>query len=161
MGQDIPKTIIPPPLSLLDCFVNGRVDLSRYVAYRRRVDIQTADNLSRSKNNKRKRKLNCFLLKEFNLEKNKHHRSVKRHKLIVRESNGALKDLKPTDTLWFLMYINQRPYYNILLKYFRLRLRLSYDMLLSLRDDIMEHELFLSWKSLTQLETILQTLVFY
>ena len=38
MGQDISRAITPPPLTLQDCIVDGRVDISRYLYFRRTSD---------------------------------------------------------------------------------------------------------------------------
>ena len=38
MGQDLSKSIVPPPLSLQDCLTNGGIDPVRYITYRRRLD---------------------------------------------------------------------------------------------------------------------------
>ena len=43
MGQDISKSLNPPPLSLQDCLVNGKFDLTRYVYYRRKIDMINDD----------------------------------------------------------------------------------------------------------------------
>ena len=36
MGQSISKASSAPPLTLRDCLVNGRIDLTRYRLYARR-----------------------------------------------------------------------------------------------------------------------------
>ena len=41
MGNNISSSIIPPPLSLNDCIVNGDLDLLRYYMYKRRRRIQS------------------------------------------------------------------------------------------------------------------------
>ena len=33
MGQDISKAFTPPPLSFCDCFVDGRINLAKYIVY--------------------------------------------------------------------------------------------------------------------------------
>ena len=55
------------------------------------------------------------------------HRSVKRHPMLVRDSNGTLRDLRPEDTLWYLLYVANPPVTLRMLKLFRLRFRVPYD----------------------------------
>ena len=38
MGHDHSKPLLLPPLSFKDCFVDGEVDISRYLYYRRKRD---------------------------------------------------------------------------------------------------------------------------
>ena len=54
MGQDISKSLNPPPLSLQDCLVNGKFDLTRYVYYRRKIDMINDDLSSHPLQRKRK-----------------------------------------------------------------------------------------------------------
>ena len=37
MGNDLSSSIIPPPISLNDCVVDGELDIARYSIYKRRV----------------------------------------------------------------------------------------------------------------------------
>ena len=37
------------------------------------------------------------------------NRSVKRHKLMARDNDDLLHEIRPTDTLWYLLYVNQPP----------------------------------------------------
>ena len=48
MGQDISKSLNPPPLTLQDCLVNGKFDLTQYVYYRRKIDMINDDLSSHS-----------------------------------------------------------------------------------------------------------------
>ena len=45
MGQDISTSLNPPPLSLQDCLVDGKFDVTRYMYYRRKMDIVNDDVL--------------------------------------------------------------------------------------------------------------------
>ena len=45
MGQDISTSLNPPPLSLQDCLVDGKFDVTRYIYYRRKMDIINDDVL--------------------------------------------------------------------------------------------------------------------
>ena len=35
---------------------------------------------------------------------------VKKHKLIVRDDNGELRELLPKDTMWYQMYVMNGPF---------------------------------------------------
>lgn len=63
----------------------------------------------------------------------------------MRDSNGLLRELKLTDTLWFLMYVTRPPRNQRLMKQFRLRFRLPYESFLSLREEVMNEPIFISW----------------
>ena len=72
----------------------------------------------------------------------KHPRSIKRHKLLVRNEDGELREILPIDTLWYVLFIANPPRNKRLLKQFRLRFRMPYDSFLSLSDDLVKHEIF-------------------
>ena len=137
MGQDISKSITPPPLSLQDCVYNGELDIARYTHYRRQLDDQLHHDHFFYQ---RKRK--HFSDHHDIVPKTKRIRRVKRHKLIVRDKNGNLREILPTDTLWYMLYVANPPRDNILLKQFHLRFRMPYDCFISLSNDLVEHELF-------------------
>ena len=100
MGQDISKSITPPPLSFQDCFYNGEVDVARYTHYRRQLQDQQhhAHFIAQIK---RKHLSDPHEI----VPKTKQARRVKRHKLIVRDKNGNLRKILPTDTLWYMLYV--------------------------------------------------------
>ena len=75
------------------------------------------------------------------------HRSVKQHPMLVRDSNGTLRDLRPEDTLWYLLYVANPPVTLRMLKLFRLRFRVPYDTFLILVEDIKEDDRFSQWNS--------------
>ena len=106
MGQDVSKTITPSPLTFLDCLVNDQIDLSRYLFYRRRQDfiMQTAHHKMMLSKKRKRQYLNVVSKK-----RQKRHRSVKKHKLLVRDKDGSLRELLPTDTLWYPLYISNPP----------------------------------------------------
>ena len=52
-------------------------------------------------------------------------RSVKKHKLLVRNSDGSLRELKPEDTIWYLIYIANPPSGDRMLKLFHNRFRVQ------------------------------------
>ena len=116
MGQDVSKSITPPPLAFQDCFVNGEIDLPRYLYYRRTSDnlVQTAFYHWRMSSKRRKRQ-------HLHVSSNKRHKtpcSVKKHKLMVRDKDGSLHQLLPTDTLWYILYISTPPSNPMMLKLF-------------------------------------------
>ena len=98
MGQDISKAVNPPPLTLTHCFLDGNIDLGRYCVYRRRLAQADKDLVKHHKNNRKRRR--C--LNENMLSKKKRRatsRSVKRYTLLLRETDGSLREIRPEDTL--------------------------------------------------------------
>ena len=57
MGNDLSSSIVPPPLSVNDCIVNGELDLMRYYMYKRKLrrKISQYTGLNEIVNRKRKR----------------------------------------------------------------------------------------------------------
>ena len=98
MRQDISKVVNPPPLTLTHCFLDGNTDLGRYCVYRRRL-TQAEKVLVKHHKNNRKRRRFC---NEHVLSKKKRRatsRSVKRYTLLLRETDGSLREIRPEDTL--------------------------------------------------------------
>ena len=141
MGQDISKSLNPPPLSLQDCLVNGNLDLTHYVFYKRKMDLIN-DNLS-SHPLRRKRKLPH----ESNIKKSVHSCLVKKHKLLARKDDGSLRELTPEDTLWYLKYVKTPSWNDRLKKQFRSRFRMPYESFIDLHESIDNHPLFQRWKT--------------
>ena len=142
MGQDLSKSIVPPPLSLQDCLTNGQIDSVRYITYRRRLD-KIHDFTHNCYDIKRKR---CSSLEKFSPSR-KRTRTVKRHKLLVRDNGGNIREILPTDTLWYLLYVANPPRDKRLHKLFRLRFRMQYNSFLSLSYDIEHHDSFIKFSS--------------
>ena len=113
MAQDISKPTLPPPLSLRDCIINGEISVRRLMAYRRKLDMEMHHKMLIRRRRNRKLKRDRMDMVE---KKRIHRRPVKKHKLIVRYSNGLLHELKPTNTLWFIMYVTNSPRTQRLLK---------------------------------------------
>ena len=132
MGSDLSKSITPPPISFQDCLINGNVDIARYLYYCRKKDDFWL-------NKKRKYK------EVFKVKKHCTKKSVKRHKILVRNEDGTLREIRPKDTLWYLLYINTPPRNKRLAKQFRLRFRMPYESFVTLSEDIYEHEIFNQW----------------
>ena len=143
MGQDLSIALIPPPLTLQDCIINGRFDITRYLYFRRTLDhYEDVDHII-SNNASRKRRISIKM--ENQRKKARAPRSVKRHKVLVRENDGSLREILPTDTLWYLLYVAHPPQNKRLSDKFRLRFRLPYDVFLELSEEIKHHELFQQW----------------
>ena len=143
MGQSISSSIIPPPLTLQDCFVDGQIDIARYLYYRRRSDYISLSCVERRKR-LRRRRMQCStvrIVKTFVRAK----RSVKRPALFVRDSNGELRELHPEDTLWYLLYVANPPMNVQMKQLFRNWFRIPYVQFLYLCEDIVEHPLFTQW----------------
>ena len=81
----------------------------------------------------------------LHVSSNKRHktpRSVKKHKLMVRDKDGSLRQLLPIDTLWYILYILNPPSNPRMLKLFRNRFRLPYESFLELSENIWTHPIF-------------------
>ena len=145
MGQNISKSITPPPLTLDDCLINGKVDLSRYYFYkRRRNEMDDSLDVLVMTMFRKKRKFDDI---DDNSSKssNSSKRSVKKHKLLVRNDDGSLRELTPKDTLWYCLYVQSPPQNERMHLLFRNRFRLSYTMYKDLLEEISNHELFERW----------------
>ena len=70
---------------------------------------------------------------------------MKRHKLLVCNDDGLLRETQPQDTLWYLLYVNQPPLNDRMHQTFRNRFRIPYESFLSLSVDISEDPLFAQW----------------
>ena len=84
------------PSSLSGCLSNGIFDIAKFTAYRRHQankDDDDTEIFSKMRlNRKRKRAI---------VWKVKRHRSVKKHKIMVRDSDDdTLRELTSKDTLW-------------------------------------------------------------
>lgn len=117
MGQQLIKAIIFKPLSFRECFVDGKIDIARYYVYRCCCnDYDNDEEILRNIIMKRKR------LEDETLNSNKkrrHHRSMKRYQLLVCNNDGTIRELKPTDTLWYQLYVKNEITCPRLLKLFR------------------------------------------
>ena len=147
MVFDIASYLEPPPISITDCLVNGEIDIHRYWMYqrgKRRKDIQSniLNSIIRKHQNKRKRGN-----EEVFISPRKRVRSVKRHKLFYRDSDGHLKEFKSCNTLWWLLYVNQAPRNDRQRKIFRSRFRLPHADYLELANDCANDPLFKQWLS--------------
>ena len=143
MGQNVSKDTSPPPLTFRDCLAHGQLDSSRYYSYRRRLHVLMLGNNRMVTKAKKKRKRQ---LMELDIERRiRTPRSVKRHKLMVRDKDGTLREIRPEDTLWYLLYVAQPPSSKRMMKLFRLRFRLPHSSFVSLCATIKTHELFRQW----------------
>ena len=141
MGQDISTTVNPPPLTLTHCFVDGNIDIGRYCIYKRRQALHDKCTFVRRK--KRRYRSENNLLPDKMVAKN--HRSVKRYKVLVRDDEGSLREIRPEDTLWYLLYVKNPPLNDRLLRQFRRRFRIPYETFLNLSTDIKKDKGFDQW----------------
>ena len=137
-----------PPFTFQQCFVNDELDLARYLMYRRRID-EMDDAMSAAHQiyfniQKRKRKLDSEYVKS---SKQKCIRTVQAHRILVREDDGSLREVKQQDTLWYLLYVRQPPRNHSLDALFRRQFRLPYGSFLQLLDDLRNHPSFREYKS--------------
>ena len=137
-----------PPFTFQQCFVNDELDLARYLMYRRRID-EMDDAMSAAHQiyfniQKRKRKLDSEYVKS---SKRKCIRTVQAHRILVREDDGSLREVKPQDTLWYLLYVRQPPRNHSLDALFRRQFRLPYGSFLQLLNDLRNHPSFREYNS--------------
>ena len=84
-------------------------------------------------------------LKKYLKWKKRTKKSVKRHKILVRNEDGTLQEIRPEDTLWYQLYVNTPPRNKRLAKQFRLRFCMPYESFLLLSEDIYKHGFFNQW----------------
>ena len=138
MGQNVSKSLIPPPLTLQDCLVNGKVDLARSIYYRRQQDYIVVDNLIVANAIQKKRKLSNS--PDLTKPRKKRLRSVKKHPLLVHNPDGSLRQLTPEDTLWYILYCQGVPQNDRLKRKFRNRFRMPHQSFIELHDTIIDHK---------------------
>ena len=143
MGNKIGQSITPPPLTLQHCLINGRIDFARYRYYRRRQDdIMVSSQASNIHHNKRKYH---DISKVTPKKRARKTRSIKRYRLEVRDPDGSLREIRATDTLWYLLYVAAPPTSDRMQRLFRQRFRLPYSSFLDLSDKIQSHHHFQRW----------------
>ena len=91
---------------------------------------------------RKRKRLNTDHYDTVNNQYHRSVRSVKRHKLIVRDKYGSLREIKLEDTRLYLLYVATPPMSQRMHKVFRLRFRLPYQSFINLSDDISKHALF-------------------
>ena len=93
MGINFSTDITPPPLSLNDCLVDGRINPSRYYYYRRKLDEKM--RLRKIEDNRRRKKRSSSCKALVKKKAARKHRTVKRHKVMVKDSSGIIYEVKP------------------------------------------------------------------
>ena len=141
MGQDISTALNPPPLTLTHCIVDGNINIGRYCIYKRRQALH--DKCVVMRHNKRRSHSEDTLLPDK--KRVKTHRSIKRYKVLVRENDGCLREIRPEDTLWYLLYVKHPPLNDRLIRQFRRRFRIPYEAFLNLSADIKNDIGFAQW----------------
>ena len=145
MGQDISKSLSPPPLSLQDCIVDGRIDLTRYFFITRQLDEQQKElEIYFNSLQNKKRKFDDTVIDNV-IKKGPKKRSIKKHKLLARMPDGTIRELKPEDTIWYYLYVSNPPRNECMKVLFRNRFRVPYEYFLDLSQELMTHELFERW----------------
>ena len=60
--------------------------------------------------------------------------------------DGSIRELKPEDTIWYLIYVLNPPQSDRMKAIFCTRFRLPYDEFLSFADELSQHQIFSRWK---------------
>ena len=128
MGNSLEKALMNPPFTFQQCFVNDELDLARYLIYCWRINeindaMSAAHQIYSNIQEQKKRKFDSMEVKS---SKRTCIRTVKKHRILVRENDGSLREVKPQDTLWYLLYVRQPPRNKRLAALFRRRFRLPY-----------------------------------
>ena len=104
MGNSCEKALMNPPFTFQHCFVNNELDLARYLVYCRRIEeiddtMAVANEIYFNIQAQKKRRL-----ESTNVESAERtcYRTVKKHRILVRDDDGSLQEVKPQDTLWYL-----------------------------------------------------------
>ena len=107
MGNNISSSIIPPPLSLNDCLVDGELDLMWYYMYKMRLIKQSFQSTALHDIIRLKRK-RCYdtLASNKHSKKKRMKRTMTKYQLWIRDSDGILRRIQPTDTMWFKLYVD-------------------------------------------------------
>ena len=143
MGQQISKSFTPPPLSLRDCLINGRIDLCRYRLYCKRNYDEDYTDLE-SLMTKKKRKSDCKA-KSTNKKRRSQERRVKRHHILWRNDDGSVRNATFRDSNWYTLYLVTPPSSDRLKKMFRNRFRVPYEEFLEMADSLLDNSLFERW----------------
>ena len=146
MGNSLQKSLYNPPLTFWDCLVDGELDIAKYFIYRRRQEqnedaMAMASQIYLEIQRQRKRKLES-VCSDDNTKRRNQTRSVKRHKILVRNEDGKLDELAPKDTIWYRLYISAPPRNQRIHDLFRRRFRLPYFCFLTLLEDVSNNEIF-------------------
>ena len=148
MGNSLEKVLLNPPFTFQQCFVNNELDLTRYLVYRRRIEdiddtMAVANQIYFNTQAQKKRRLEVT-----NVESAKRtcYRTVKKHRILVRDDDGSLREVKPQDTLWYLLYVRQPPRNKRLAALFRRRFRVPYGSFLEILDHIMNNPSFREYR---------------
>ena len=116
MGQQLNKAIISKPKSFRECFVDGKIDIGWYYIYR--CSCNHYDNDKEILRNIRMKRKRVDDESSTSNKKKRHHRSMKRYRLLVRNNDGTIHELRPTDTLWYQLYVKNEMTCPRLLKLF-------------------------------------------
>ena len=143
MGRNFSKVVTPPSLTQQDWLLNGRLNITKYYWYRRQCEYRQKSLRRVDYLRKKKRKHECN--NTSRKVRQKQVRSVKKHKLIVRDSNGELREIRCEDTLWYILYVAHPLTSTMMEHLFRLRFHMPYVSFLRLSHDVSKHNIFQRW----------------
>ena len=129
------------PLSLEDCYINGKFDIFVYINY------ELNDEFFKLRKNFLHDEFIASLYSDDKSSKTQrvHTRSVKKHKTLIRTDDGDLREITYKDTIWYLLYVSNTSMTLRLRDLFRRRFRIPYHSFLELYDEVKENELFSRW----------------
>ena len=138
-----------PPTSLSQCFHEGRLSIHLYRKYRKQCDCLYYDDNNiyhrfkkfRLRRRRRKNSMNSCAKQSFRAR-----RSVKKHYVLYRDDDDALKRLVPRTTMWYYMYVKDPPRNLRLANLFRLRFRMPHECYIDTLEAIKKNEIFSRWQ---------------
>ena len=109
MGQNFSKSITTPTINFRDCLnhEDNTINIPRCLYYRRKIGEEDEEDEDSCYNqiienmNKKGKKERIDSPSKSEKIKRNHTRSVKRHKILVREPGGSTIELKPEDIFWY------------------------------------------------------------
>ena len=152
MGNSLQKSIYNPPRTFRECFNEGKLDIGKYIIYRRRVEenedaMATLLKICSDIQLQKKRKAES-VYDESSKKPRFHRRCVKRHAILVRNDDGELEQLQPKTTIWYRLYVCSTPTNKRIHNLFRRRFRLPHSAYLRLLDDVKNHPSFAEYHRL-------------
>ena len=112
------SSALPPPLSFCDCYSDGLLDVIRYYYSKKRRQNHSSHLASQSITNKNRGRNTNPVDVPMKMQR---YRSAKKHKILVRDPSGSIREIKTIDTLWHMLCIESSPRNNSPRKLFRRR----------------------------------------
>ena len=101
------SSALPPSLSLRECCADGSLDVIRYHRHSKKKRHANGSHLALQSTMSKNRGRNT---KHVDVSmKRQRSRSAKKNKILLRDLSGSIREIKPTDTLWYVLRIESSP----------------------------------------------------